>query len=197
MIDLENADNKFIAASLRQLNVFDELINSSLIALKSNKQECIFFYNKIRKEFPHYFWKYKENLNSQFAFANLEKELIGYALDLLKKSLLALDRERKPKDFFKEVIWYLSTLSYVMGVVGATIEKNKNMSVYSKKGLQNSPKQSEKLFIQDCWQEWQSHPLRYKDKSAFATDMLEKSEHLTSLKKITDWCREWEKESSS
>ena len=32
---------------------------------------------------------------------------------------------------------------------------------------------------------------RYKSKAAFARDMLEKCEHLTSTKKIEDWCREW------
>ncbi len=56
-----------------------------------------------------------------------------------------------------------------------------------------NPKQKEKSFIFDCWQEWQRKPDNYKSKAKFGKDMLAKCEHLTSQKKIEDWCREWEK----
>jgi hypothetical protein len=59
------------------------------------------------------------------------------------------------------------------------------------------PKQKEKAFIFQRWQEWQREPKRYKSKAAFARDMLDKCEHLTSQKKIEDWCREWEKSALS
>lgn len=59
--------------------------------------------------------------------------------------------------------------------------------------LAKDPKQAEKKFVNECWSVWQINPSKYKDKTAFAKDMLEKCEHLTSLKIITDWCRKWEK----
>lgn len=54
------------------------------------------------------------------------------------------------------------------------------------------PKQAEKSFVFQCYQEWRSHPERYKSKADFARDMLGKSEHLTSQKKIEDWVRMWD-----
>lgn len=55
------------------------------------------------------------------------------------------------------------------------------------------PKQKEKSFVFECWQDWQKNPDSYNGKAAFARDMLAKCEHLTSQKKIEDWCREWKK----
>jgi hypothetical protein len=62
------------------------------------------------------------------------------------------------------------------------IEKNKR-----------DPKQKEKTFILECWQQWQQSPISYPSKAAFARDMLTKCEYLKNQKKIEDWCREWEK----
>jgi hypothetical protein len=62
--------------------------------------------------------------------------------------------------------------------------------------LKRDPKQAEKTFVYSCWGEWQKKPESYKGKAAFARDMLDKCEHLTSQKKIEDWCREWEKKNS-
>lgn len=58
--------------------------------------------------------------------------------------------------------------------------------------IKNDPKQREKEFVFECWKRWQSTPETYKSKAAFARDMLSKCEHLTSQKKIEDWCRELE-----
>lgn len=55
------------------------------------------------------------------------------------------------------------------------------------------PKSAEKIFVKDCWDEWQESTLRYKSKAEFARDMLNKCEHLKSQKKIEDWCRQWER----
>lgn len=57
---------------------------------------------------------------------------------------------------------------------------------------EHDPKQREKAFIFECWQQWQKLSAPYPTKAAFARDMLTKCEHLTSQKKIEDWCREWE-----
>jgi hypothetical protein len=61
------------------------------------------------------------------------------------------------------------------------------------KRLEKDPRQKEKRFVFDCWSKWQENPANYKSQAAFARDMLEKCAHLTSHKKIEDWCREWKK----
>lgn len=52
-------------------------------------------------------------------------------------------------------------------------------------------KRAEKEFVKQCWEEWRIDHSLYKSKAAFARDMLDKCEHITSQKKIEDWCREW------
>ena len=59
------------------------------------------------------------------------------------------------------------------------------------------PKQKEKAFVFQCWQDWQKKPESYKSKAAFAKDMLTKCEKLDSQKVIEDWSRAWEKSSKS
>lgn len=73
-----------------------------------------------------------------------------------------------------------------------TIIARENANVWVKK----DPRQDDKLFVFDCWKNWQQKPSSYVFKSDFAKDMLEKCEHLKSQKKIEDWCRDWEKSSS-
>ncbi len=63
--------------------------------------------------------------------------------------------------------------------------------------IKKDPRQQEKQLIKECWQNWQADKSQYKSKAAFARDMMEKVEHLTSAKKIEDWCREWEKETTT
>lgn len=62
--------------------------------------------------------------------------------------------------------------------------------------LRNDRRQSEKQFILECWRDWRADKHKYRSKAAFARDMIEKCERLTSTKKVEDWCREWEKEDS-
>ena len=56
------------------------------------------------------------------------------------------------------------------------------------------PRNSEKLFVKECWLDWKTEPNKYSSKAEFARDMLNKVEHLTNTKVIEDWCRDWEKE---
>lgn len=56
----------------------------------------------------------------------------------------------------------------------------------------NDPKQAERKFVWECWNAWQVKPDLYKSKAGFGRDMLDKCEHLSSQKKIEDWCRLWE-----
>lgn len=59
------------------------------------------------------------------------------------------------------------------------------------------PRTQEKQFVFDCWCQWQSGKTHYASKTAFANDMLDKCVFLTSEKKITDWCRAWERSTAT
>lgn len=67
-----------------------------------------------------------------------------------------------------------------------------------KKGAQakkeNDPKQKAKLEVKNNWEAWMRDKSRYKSKSAFARDMLDKYETLGSQKVIESWCTKWERE---
>lgn len=59
--------------------------------------------------------------------------------------------------------------------------------------LANDKKQTDKAFVFECWQDWQSGKATYAKKADFAREMLDKCEHLKSQQVIEVWCREWEK----
>lgn len=73
----------------------------------------------------------------------------------------------------------------------------------AKNGKIDDQKQKEKKVVKECWEAWQSKPDQYKNKTAFATAMIDKfrpedpkeeSKHLFSVKKITEWCTRWGRE---
>lgn len=78
-------------------------------------------------------------------------------------------------------------------IKGIELQKSNQGKKGARAKIERDPKQSEKNLVYECWQKWQKNPDSYRGKAAFARDMLEKCEHLTSQKKIEDWCREWEK----
>ena len=73
-------------------------------------------------------------------------------------------------------------------------------------GLSKSKKQAAKQQVRGCWELWRKEPDRYRSKSAFARDMLEKFPAqldekgrkigLESARVIERWCKEWDSESS-
>jgi len=63
--------------------------------------------------------------------------------------------------------------------------------------LRKDPKQLDKKTVRECWELWQNEPARYKSNAAFARDMLQKYETLTSQPVIERWCREWKEESGT
>ena len=63
--------------------------------------------------------------------------------------------------------------------------------------LKRDPKQKEKLFVRECWDNWQEKPDSYKGKTSFAKDMLSKYENLENQTVIVRWCGVWEKENST
>ncbi|TSA10059.1 MAG: hypothetical protein D4R79_12320 [Comamonadaceae bacterium] len=56
------------------------------------------------------------------------------------------------------------------------------------------PKQDDKVTIRTCWDAWQKNPGDYKNKAAFARDMLKQFEILQSQRVIERWCLKWERE---
>ncbi|MBR8214702.1 hypothetical protein [Burkholderia vietnamiensis] len=102
--------------------------------------------------------------------------------------------------------WYaLADANYFLGyILGGMPEGDrpftKHHEVSRKGGITRhakDPKQKDKRFVRECWEQWQQYPKDYKNKSDFARGMLDKCEHLKSEKVITDWCREWEAEKGS
>ena len=55
------------------------------------------------------------------------------------------------------------------------------------------PRQTDKSLVRQCWDAWQANPTRYSGPTAFANDMLDKSDELKSHSVIMRWCREWKK----
>lgn len=64
----------------------------------------------------------------------------------------------------------------------------------------NDLKQKEKIFVKECWNNWQITPNQYASNTKFAIAMIDKfkpenpedeNKHINSVKVITDWCRIW------
>lgn len=62
--------------------------------------------------------------------------------------------------------------------------------------LKSDPKQAAKKLVLEIWEKWRKEPNLYKSKAAFARDMLDKFEELSSQRVIERWCLEWESVSS-
>jgi len=77
--------------------------------------------------------------------------------------------------------------------VSETLSKIAKIGGVAKNAI--DPKQKDKYLVQECWDDWQKKPDRYKGKAAFARDMREKFPNLESQPVIERWCREWERES--
>lgn len=163
---------------------------------KSDIQEAAEWFGNVCKAAE----KYRENLVKDLKSSDLTREeLIELAADAEVRSAVTTKVMTKvsdaltqtsagdhlPKDFGG---------SLLMMAVTAGMETQKK--THAKHGaltrLSKDPKQKEKGFVYECWQLWQQQPSDYKGKAAFARDMLDKCEYLTSQKIIEDWCREWE-----
>jgi aryl carrier-like protein len=134
--------------------------------------------------------KQKKELQDEFA-ANLRNmnlsydELIEKAALIGAETVLLLDEQKNKIEsgldnlMIETIVW----------------QKKLRASDSAKAMHANDPKQAEKKFIKECWLDWKNKdPKRYRSNTAFADDMLTKCEHLTSHKKITEWCAAWAKE---
>lgn len=70
-------------------------------------------------------------------------------------------------------------------------QRSASLARYSK-----DPKQMAKAEVRKMWELWRHDPSRYPSKAAFARDMIDKFDELKSTKKVEDWVRGWEREST-
>lgn len=94
-------------------------------------------------------------------------------------------------------LWFLGSL-----VKGESAEQlietamRERQRVASQARYAKDKKQLAKAEVRQLWTLWQSDPSRYPSRAAFARDMLDKFEDLTSVATVQDWTREWEKKSA-
>jgi hypothetical protein len=144
----------------------------------------------------------KINTKEEFkvALAAIEKYTVRAAFLTHHLAAKSLSRGKLPKTL-NEMIGaeMLLRMSIKSGQNGITQKEARVLMAQlgASAKLAADPKQKEKQFIFECWQNWQKKPDNYPSKAAFARDMLPKCEHLTSQKKIEDWCREWGKSNSA
>lgn len=130
-------------------------------------------------------------------------ELLDIAAHLTVNAKIHEAEKQRLEDQLKVINEQFTEASQILGEMMPEIRKcikayyttltpSMRAMVNAYKKLESDPKQKEKVFVCECWQDWQKNPDRYKSKAAFARDMLTKCEHLISQKKIEDWCREWE-----
>lgn len=112
-------------------------------------------------------------------------------------ALLILDCAKSSSDFLRlfQSYEFANALKFMVdgqAEVERVLSGMKRSAAYVR--WKADPKTEQKLFVKECWKEWQQKPTKYKSKASFALDMLDKCENLTSSKVIENWCREWEKE---
>lgn len=90
-------------------------------------------------------------------------------------------------------------LNYVMDIQKTSDHSRQNALAR----WRDDPKQKDKKMVKECWDEWQKTPLnlegkpKYLGDTAFAKDMLTKSEYLESNAVITRWCRQWKNKTTT
>ncbi len=87
-------------------------------------------------------------------------------------------------------IWHFAMLANEKGF------KRQSRDACDGQDTVKTPSRLPKQNVRDCWERWQKNQPKYKSKSAFARDMLDKYESLESQRVIERWCKEWESEPS-
>ncbi len=153
------------------------------------------------------YWQSKEYCESleeqarQYARAKVVFDVIAYNLDRpipfdipddydliheqAKDKLNLLIRENLDSESIWEFIYLVGDMT--RSTRAKLLARNRHIA---------DPKQRAKEHVRDCWERWKNEPSRYKGKAAFARDMLDKYEELTSQRVIERWCKEWESEPS-
>lgn len=131
---------------------------------------------------------------------DLKEDLIDIVLGALEDAKHSLESDKDNPYFLIPLTVALIIYGEVHGKIGQTKYTSELKSGYAKKRLEKDPKQQEKTTVKQCWEAWQIKPDQYKNNTKFANAMIDKfrpnspdedSKHLSSVKVITDWCREW------
>ena len=137
------------------------------------------------------FWQIAESKDELF-----DRLALHYLYACLEEIDLALIGKAVGGDYLHAVIGAVRAFGNFQALATGNTELRKARSKQAMLGARErharDPKQTEKLFVYECWKEWRLKPANYNGKAAFARDMLTKCEHLESTKVIEDWCREWE-----
>ena len=97
----------------------------------------------------------------------------------------------------------LLSLAECIALAESILDQSAAKSKYASIRVKNDPRAEQRKFVYECWCAWQKTPERYKNKTHFANDMLDKfrsddpnenAKSLNNPKSITDWCRLWEKQ---
>lgn len=150
---------------------------------------------------PTEYLKYKTNLNNR---------LQGLPDEIVKSwCLAAVNIEFCIRIYKTEPAHALSCLLKASREIGMTYgmangvfwEASSSARRAVLKKISTDPKQKDKALVREFWYAWQKQPFnpdgtkKYKGKSAFAKDMLDKFPNLESHRVITDkWCPMWAKE---
>lgn len=82
------------------------------------------------------------------------------------------------------------------------VDRTKRAKKSAQAKVEKDPKQKEKKIVKECWEAWQVKPEQYSSSTNFATAMIDKfrpddpadeDKHLSSVKKITEWCTLWQR----
>lgn len=153
----------------------EEILKRCAAAMKQAEGLPDFIYERIAIQVKHLAHNTYEELLFQLAMSILTKEMVAYG--------------GMPPPNEHELI-----------DMGADQQIKFQATENAKKKHANDPKQAEKKFVRECWDEWQKSPEQYKNNTKFATAMIDKfrpdnpeeeSKHLSSVKVITEWCAEW------
>lgn len=153
----------------------EEILKRCAAAMKQAEGMPDFIYKRIAIEVKHLAHNSYEELLFLFAATCLAKDMVAYG--------------GMPPPNPNELI-----------EIGANQQIKYQAIENAKKRLANDPKQAEKKFVRECWNEWQKSPEQYKNNTKFATAMIDKfrpenpeeeGKHLSSVKVITEWCADW------
>jgi len=176
---------------LRQIDLLHRRSLWLLSRTKKTKQEC-------KDEYLLYEQSTKNERDSSKKPFLSGSSYLGVFF-FIHEALCSSFKENPKFDPIKQLI----SLAECIALAESILDQSATMSKYASIRLENDPRQKQKKFFYECWCEWQKNSERYKNKTKFATDMLDKvrsgdvyedAKSLGSIKVITDWCREWEKQ---
>ena len=130
---------------------------------------------------------------------------LSFALVSLSAATNALE-DSNFDEFMSLVYISVESLGRYVASRNGDMQATVKASLKSIKGHKGTIKQKEKIMVREYWEAWQSNPDQYVSATNFATVMIDKfcpddpkeqSKHLSSIKKITEWCTLWGRENNT